>query len=108
VREKIQEPLNPKKTLAEIQRTVERHAQTLKEKYGIRVIGVFGSYRRGKPKKKSDLDLLIEPVRPVSLLELAGAEIYLCEVIGIKVDLVPTEDIREELKEQILHEALYW
>lgn len=95
-------------TLEEIQQTLQNHIQILKDRYGIRILGVFGSYRRGTPKKKSDLDLLVELERPISLLELAGAEIYLTEVLGLKVDLVPKEDIRPELKDQILREAVYW
>jgi predicted nucleotidyltransferase len=48
----------------------------------------------------------VEILRPISLLELAGAEIYLGEVLGAKVDLVPKRDVRSELREIILGEAI--
>jgi predicted nucleotidyltransferase len=39
-------------------------------------------------------------------LELIGAELYLSEVLGVKVDLIPKRDVREELRETIFREAL--
>jgi hypothetical protein len=93
--------------LEEIKELVRAHARTLRDKYGIRVVGVFGSYTRGTQKRKSDIDLLAEIDRPISLLELVGAEIYLSEVLARKVDLVAKDDLREELKGRILSEAVY-
>ena len=49
---------------------------------------------------------MVEILRPISLLELAGAEIYLTEVLKAKVDLVPKRSVREELRETILREAV--
>ena len=57
-------------------------------------------------KDQSDIDLLVDILRPISLLELVGAEIYLSEVLGVKVDLVPKRDVREELRETIFAEAV--
>jgi len=39
-------------------------------------------------------------------LELVGAENYLSDILGLKVDLVPKRSLREELKETILKETL--
>ena len=97
----------PPPGLEEIKELVRAHARTLMVKYGIRVVGVFGSYTRGTLKRKSDIDMLAEIDRPISLLELVGAEIYLSEILQIKVDLVAREDLREELKGQILRETIY-
>jgi uncharacterized protein len=44
--------------------------------------------------------------KPISLLELVRVEIYLREILDAKVDLIPREDIREELKESILKETV--
>ena len=49
---------------------------------------------------------MAEILRPISLLELAGAEIYLSEILGARVDLVPKRSVREELRETILQEAI--
>jgi hypothetical protein len=94
------------KTLDEIRTIIRQHRDALAEKYGIAVVGVFGSYVRGEQKRQSDIDLLVDILHPISLLELVGAEIYLSEVMGSKVDLVPKRDVREELRETILAEAI--
>lgn len=45
-------------------------------------------------------------LRPISLLEMVGAEIHLSEVLEIKVDLVPKRSVREDLRDNILQEAV--
>jgi predicted nucleotidyltransferase len=37
---------------------------------------------------------------------MVGAEIYLSETLGIKVDLVPKRSVREELRDNILKETV--
>jgi len=94
------------KTLNEIRTMLRQQGDIVAEKYGIAIVGVFGSYVRGEQNNQSDLDLLMEKLRPVSLLELVGAEIYLSGILGMKVDLVPRLNVREELRESILREAV--
>lgn len=94
------------KTLDEIRDIIGQHRDVLAEKYGVAVVGVFGSYVRGEQGEQSDLDLLAEILRPISLLELVGAEIYLSEILDVKVDLVPRRDVRAELRETILRETV--
>lgn len=94
------------KTLNEIRTILRQQGDIVAEKYGIAIVGVFGSYVRAEQDSQSDLDLLMEKLRPVSLLELVGAEIYLSGILGMKVDLVPRLNVREELRESILREAV--
>jgi predicted nucleotidyltransferase len=94
------------KTLEEIRTIIRQHRDVLAERYGVAVVGVFGSYVRGEQRGQSDIDLLVDIVYPISLLELVGAEIYLSEVLSSRVDLVPKRDVREELRETILTEAI--
>lgn len=93
-------------TLDEVRGIIRQHSGILAKKYGISVVGIFGSYVRGEEKAGSDIDLLAEILKPISLLELVGAELYLSDVLGLKVDLVPKRSLREELKETILEEAV--
>ncbi len=94
------------KTLDEIRRLIRQHCDILAGQYGVAVVGVFGSYVRKEQRIDSDLDLLVEILRPIDLLGLVGAELYLSEVLGMKVDLVPERSLREELREAILKEAV--
>lgn len=93
------------KTLDEIREVLRQHQRTLAERYGVAVVGIFGSRVRGKAAPESDLDLLAEILRPISLLEVVGAELYLSDALGMKVDLVPRDDIWEELRATIEAEA---
>ena len=94
------------KTLNEIKTIIRQHRDVLAERYGIAVVGIFGSNVRDQQGQQSDIDLLADILRPISLLELVGAELYLNEVLEVKVDLVPKRDVREELRETILREAI--
>jgi hypothetical protein len=94
------------KTLSEIRPILRQQGHIVAERYGIAIVGVFGSYARGEQGTRSDLDLLVEKLQPVSLLELVGAEIYLSEILGMRVELVPRQSVREELREGILREAV--
>jgi len=94
------------KSLEEIRAILRSHQEPLAERYGVMVTGIFGSYVRGEQRRDSDLDLLVDVLRPISLLELVGAELYLSEILGIKVDLVPKRSVRAELREVILEQAV--
>ena len=94
------------KTLKEIREEIKAHQDVLAHKYGVAAVGVFGSYVRGEERSDSDLDVLVEILRPIDLLEPVGAEISLSEVLGLKVDFVPKRSLRVELRETILKEAL--
>ncbi len=50
---------------------------------------VFGSVARGEDDEQSDLDLLVDPLEKASLFNLAGLELELSELLGVRVD-VPT------------------
>jgi hypothetical protein len=92
--------------LDEIRIIIRKNRDFLAAKYGVAVVGVFGSYVRGEQRESSDIDFLVDILRPISLLEIVGAEICLSEILGINVDLVPKRDVREELRESILAEAV--
>jgi len=94
------------KTLDEIRSMLKENRSVLVEEYGIAVVGIFGSYVRDEQTPGSDLDLLAEILRPISLLELVGAELYLSDVLGVKVDLIPRRNLREELREAVFKEAV--
>jgi predicted nucleotidyltransferase len=94
------------KTAAEIRDLIGHHRGVLAERYALAVVGMFGSYVRGEQRQDSDLDLLAETLKPISLLELVGAENYLSDLLGIKVDLVLKRSVREELREAIWSEAV--
>jgi len=48
------------KTLNEILNILREHREIFKEKFGVREIGIFGSYAKGEQKQGSDLDIIVE------------------------------------------------
>jgi predicted nucleotidyltransferase len=70
-------------------------------KYGVRKIGLFGSYARGEERTDSDLDVLVEFEKRQSLLTLVRIERELSEHIGVKVDLLTEQAISPYLVERI-------
>lgn len=73
---------------------------------GARRIAIFGSYSRGKAKKSSDIDVLVDFKTVKSLLELARIERELSENIGIKVDLVTEKSLSPYIKDKIKKEMV--
>ncbi len=73
----------------------------LAARYGIRRMWVFGSVRRREATAKSDLDLLVEWSRPVSVLDVAGLRIELRNALGRNVDVVDRHAMHWALDPQI-------
>lgn len=65
-------------------------------------IGIFGSFARGDNNEQSDLDILVEFKTKLGLLEFARITRELTELLGIKVDLVTRQSLKNtKLKEYI-------
>ena len=94
------------KNLEEIRRILEEHMPELVQKYGVREVGIFGSYVTGKQRRRSDVDILVEFDVVPGLLKFIELEDYISEVLGMKADLVRKKSIREELRERILGEVV--
>jgi predicted nucleotidyltransferase len=84
---------------------LKSHRRQLK-KYGIHSLSIFGSVARDQVRKNSDVDILVDFEKPVGLFEYARLKMYLEDVLGREVDLVTPEALREELREDILREAI--
>jgi len=97
------------KTLAGITDILKKHEKELKERYGIKKIGIFGSYLRAEAKKESDLDILIEFEQDVDigLLKFVEIENYLSDLLGIRVDLVEKSALKPRIGKHILKEVVY-
>ena len=95
-----------KKSLDRIKEILKKHEKELKEEYGIKEIGIFGSYLRGEAKEESDLDILIEFEKPIGFFKFLELEEYLSNLIGIKVDLVSKKALKPYIGKYILKEVV--
>jgi predicted nucleotidyltransferase len=96
------------KTIAELKQILQAQKPYLAEKYGVTEIGIFGSYVRGEQRPDSDLDILIELERPprISLIGLVELELYLSELLNIKVDLAIKKNLKPRIGKHILQEVI--
>ena len=89
----------------EIEKIKSKIIKILK-KHKIKRAGLFGSYAKGEQKKNSDIDILIQPAKNTSLLDLSGLKIELEKPLGKKVDLVSYKYIHPYLKKKILESEI--
>ena len=93
--------------LDEILDTLQAHLPERRQRYGVRSLGVFGSYVHGEQRRRSDLDLLVEfDGRPLTLFKFVEIENYLSDLLDVKVDLVEKTALKPAIGRHILEEAL--
>jgi predicted nucleotidyltransferase len=94
--------------LEEIKRILAEHKEKIREKYGVRIIGIFDSYARGEQTELSDIDILVEPEKPIGLkfFELYD---YFENILGTKVDILTLESLKQKslLLENIKEDLTY-
>jgi predicted nucleotidyltransferase len=96
------------KALAEIKQILREQKPFLAQEYGVKVVGVFGSYVRDEQRADSDLDVLIELERPpkISLIGLVELEQYLSDLLGVKVDIAIRTNLKKRIGKRILNEVI--
>ena len=95
------------KSIREIQKILLNHKQELREKYGVKEIGIFGSYIREENRKNSDIDILVEIEKPMGFFKFIRLERYLSELLRVKVDLVTKNALKPHIGQRILAEVIY-
>lgn len=78
----------------------------LLQEYGAAHIGLFGSAARGAMRAESDVDILVDIPRRISLLDFIGIKQRLEDILGRKVDLVEYRAVKPALREQILRQQM--
>ncbi|MCK4542408.1 MAG: nucleotidyltransferase family protein [Spirochaetales bacterium] len=85
---------------------IKRKILPVLQRYGVKRVGLFGSYVRGEMKEDSDIDILVEIEKDISLLDFVGLKLEIEEILGRKVDLVEYDTIKPLLRERILKEQV--
>jgi predicted nucleotidyltransferase len=78
----------------------------LASRYGASNIRIFGSVARGDSTDASDLDLIVrlEPGR--SLFDLGGLLMDLRDLLGVKVDVISENGIRDRWRDHLMAESV--
>ena len=76
-----------------IREILRRQYPYLASEYGVRKIGLFGSYAKGSQTEKSDIDIVAEFERPIGLKFIEFTE-YLEKILGKQTDVLTPEGVR--------------
>ena len=96
-----------KKKIADI---LLENSPYLASEYGVKRIGLFGSYAKGTPTESSDIDLVVEFEHPIGFRFIEFSE-YLEAILGKRVDVLTDAGIQgiriphvaQNIKESIVY-----
>jgi len=94
-----------KRKLARFKRILKQRLPELRERYGVKSLGIFGSFARGNARARSDLDILVEFDTAPSLFKFIDLQEYLAALLKVKVDLVPRSALKPSIGKRILAEV---
>ncbi|MCC6668637.1 MAG: nucleotidyltransferase family protein [Polyangiaceae bacterium] len=78
---------------------------TVRARFGVKELAVFGSVARGEATDASDLDLLVDFVGPATFDGFMGLKLFLEDTLGVRVDLVTRAALKPRLRPRIEAEA---
>ena len=87
-------------TIEELRRIVEPIA----ESYGMRQVYLFGSRARGDNREDSDYDFCVVTSDDCDLFELGGFFADLRDALGVEIDLVCQESLRDDFSREVLRD----
>jgi uncharacterized protein len=94
--------------LEELKGKLESQREDLQGRFFVKNIGIFGSFVRNTPTKKSDVDILVEFEKGhKDFFNYIRLKHYLEESFGRKVDLVIKDAVKPRLRDRIFHEVVY-
>jgi len=80
----------------------------LKEKYGVKRLGFFGSLVRDERKATSDIDVLVEFEKGAKTFDnYMNLKFFLEGLFGRKVDLVIADTLKPQIRDRVLEEVRY-
>jgi len=86
---------------------IKKHSLEIKKKFKVKEIGIFGSHIKGKAKKRSDVDILVEfEDGHYTFDNYMDLKFFLEELLRYN-DLVIKRALKERLKPYILSEVIY-
>lgn len=74
--------------------------------YKVTDMELFGSIVRGEGNIYNDIDVLVDFTKEADMFDLVALSLYLEEKLGRKIDVVPKQSLREELRSTVLAEAV--
>lgn len=82
------------------------HKSEIKERFSVESLAIFGSVLKGTARPDSDIDILVHYRTTPGLLGFIDLKHYLELLVGRSVDLVTEKALKEQLRDEILKEAV--
>ena len=93
--------------LDKIKKILRQNKRQLSHDFKIKQLGLFGSYVRGKQKKNSDVDILVEFSQTPGLFDFMKVENNLSALLKKRVDLVMKGALKPAIGKHIMSEVVY-
>lgn len=90
----------------EIENIIKNNIPYLKRKYGVKKIGLFGSFVCNDETINSDVDILVEFERSIGW-DFFDLQDFLELKLGTKVDLVTPLALKPRMKDKVLKEVVF-
>ncbi len=91
----------------ELLRLLQAHKQTLRERFGVTSLALFGSFARGEAHDDSDLDFLVTFDGPATSRSYFGVQFYIEDFTGRTVDLVTAKALRPQLQPSVERDCVH-
>ena len=86
---------------------ISAHKTKFEKEFGVKRIGLFGSFARGEMREESDIDIVVEIEKP-DLFHMIGIKQAIEEGLGTKVDIVRLRNrMNPTLRSRIERDAVY-
>lgn len=87
---------------------LERAVPGLRADFGVKRIGIFGSFARGEQKRTSDVDVLVEFAHGKATFDnFMQLAFYLEELFSRKVDLLTVKGIDRYIRSRVESEVIW-
>jgi uncharacterized protein len=98
--------MNETYTLEELKIIINGKKLELAEIFSVSNIFIFGSYAKEMQTPESDIDILVETSKPISLFKFVNLKQYFENLLGKKIDLGTPNGLKPLVKNSILKEAV--
>ena len=91
----------------EVLTKIRQHSDEIRA-YGVKKVGLFGSFAHSRQRAKSDIDILVEFVRGGKTFDnYMELKFFLEKLFHRKVDLVIKDALKTRIKRRVLSEVKY-
>ena len=97
-----------KKTANTIIKTINTNKEQIK-KFGVKKIGLFGSYSRNEHNyKTSDIDIIVKFQNGQRTFDnYMDLKLFLEKMFSVRIDLVTFESLKRQIKPYVIHDLKY-